>query len=108
VFGQVALKKAGRPPGTGTAIQLIDPNAVQIRSGVPLPPSQRDGSGGPSMALLKRMAQGDMVLLPQRQARTMLKTARLAGVKMVSRRMSHDPEAVALHGADVHGVWRLS
>lgn len=108
VFGQISAKKAGRPAGSGTPLQYIDAAAVQIRSGVPLPPSLRDGAGGPSMALLKRMTKGDSVLLPQRQARTMLKTARQAGVKMVARSMAHDPEAVKLHGSDVHGVWRLS
>lgn len=107
VFGQVAPSPRGRKPGT--VAQPIDVNAVEIRKGVPLPPSVT-GSGGvsASAALLDKMGKGDSVVLPGPQARTLVSTARKLGVKAQLRSLKHDAAAVAKHGDDVAGVWRMS
>lgn len=54
------------------------------------------------------MSKGHSVVLPGRHARTLVAAARKAGVKVLMRKLSHDAAAVAKHGEDVAGVWRLS
>lgn len=107
VFGQAAPSGRGRKPGT--VAQPIDVDAVEIRKGVPLPPSVT-GSGGvsASAALLAKMAKGDSVVLPGPQARTLISTARKLGIKAQLRTLRHDAAAVAKHGEDAAGVWRMS
>lgn len=107
VFGQAAPGKPGRK--AGAVVTPIDVDAVEIRRGVPLPPSVT-GSGGVSASamLLSKMAKGDSVVLAGPQARTLVSTASKLGIKAQLRSLKHDAAAVAKHGEDVVGVWRMS
>lgn len=107
VFGQAAPAAVrGRKPGT--VAQPIDVDAVEIRKGVPLPPSIT-GTGGvsASAALLAKMSKGDSVVLPGPQARTLVSTARKLGIKAQLRSMKHDAALVARHGEEVAGGLEL-
>lgn len=108
VFGQLrTASKLGRP--AGVARMPIDLHAVQIRSDVPVPPPAGPTSGYSACRdLLAKMGKGHSVLLAGRQARSLVSAARKIGIKVVARKMGHDAAAVAQHGADVTGVWRLS
>lgn len=87
-FGQAA--KSGRKPA------LLDPAAVVIRSGVPMPPIG-NRTGGTYIALWERMAAGDMVELPDRAAHGLITHVKKLGGKAAIRRLT----------AGTKGVWRL-
>jgi len=78
---------------------LLDPAAVAIKKDVPIPPSALGTRGVDRYrALLDRMAPGDCVELPWKQAEALVSKARKLGVKVTKRRISDD----------VLGVWRLT
>lgn len=94
-LGQRAKDEARK---TRAAPEKLDPLAVPIRKGVPLPST----NGGPGsvpryIQLAQRMEPGDSVELNERAAKTLANLARKAGMKMTVRRL---PEGK-------FGVWHL-
>lgn len=67
----------------------IDVDAVQIRSGVPVPPPATGSNAmSPYAALLARMQPGDMVELPYRQGYGLLSMAKKLGIKVTRRTLA--------------------
>ena len=88
-------KPKRRPEG----VPALDPAAVQIQSGEPMPRRVRGGSGGGRAgALLARMAPGDSVVVLHVHARSLIARARKLGIKAELRKLSDEQS----------GVWRLS
>jgi len=78
---------------------VLDPAAVVIKKGVPLPPASRGAAGLDRYgALLKRMEPGYCAELTEKQAKSLLARARKLGVKVTTRVL---PDGK-------HGVWRLA
>ena len=75
----------------------IDPAAVAIKRGVPIPPAEFGvGVESPYVVLLKRMQAGDMVELPYRQAYGLISMAKKLKIGITRRKL----------GADTFGIWR--
>ena len=91
---------AAKPKRTHSPAQPMDPDAVVIRSGVPVAPSLRGGSPGFNRALivLQRMKSGDMVEVAHRHANSLAAQAKTAGIKIAKRKLSEETS----------GVWRLA
>lgn len=90
-----AAKPKRRSP---TITDPIDPRAVVVRKGVPIPPHQRSHGAGTYSALMERMTKGDMVELPHTKAKSLYSWATANGIKASTRRLTDDTS----------GVWRLS
>lgn len=88
-----ALAKSNKPARAPR--QVLDPLAVQIKSGVPLP--ERRQANSTYAELWQRMKPGDMVELPIRNANGLIAHAKKLGAKAAIRRL----------GGGVSGVWRL-
>lgn len=93
VFG--AAGKTRKPPAR---VDPIDPGTIAIRKGVPLPRHPRSSGGGTYGVLMSRMAAGDMVELPNTQAKSLYSWATANGIKASTRRLTEGTS----------GVWRLS
>ena len=80
-------------------VPAIDIDALQVRSGIPLPPSTTGRGTGFSVyaAVLEKMKAGDSVELLPVQARSLVSYAKKQGVKVAVRRLSETAT----------GVWRL-
>ena len=76
---------------------MVDLTTVPIRSGVPVPISGKRNTLG-VMDLINRMQPGDMVELPKTQADSLVRMARVKGVKTCRRLLS----------ATLVRVWRIS
>lgn len=88
-----ALGQSSKPKRTAV---VLDPAAVVIRSGVPVPPVVTNGSGVYT-ALWQRMKAGDMVELPDRTAHGLVAHVKKHRGKVSVRRLT----------AGTKGVWRL-
>lgn len=76
-----------------------DPAKVTIRKGVPLPAVATGPNAiGAYKEILDGMKKGDSVVLTLRQAKSMVSSAKKAGIKVAMRRT----------GDDEAGVWRQS
>ena len=75
----------------------LNPSAVVIKKGVPLPPRIR-GLGDRYGILLGRMEPGDYVELTEKRAKSMARRARVLGIPVTARKLDN--------GA--MGVWRLA
>lgn len=95
VFGAASPKRKRLPPTTSAT---LDPGAVVIRKGVPIPPNRRNASASIYSALMDRMAKGDMVELPHRNAKSLYSWANTNRIKAITRRLTDETS----------GVWRLS
>ena len=113
-IGDEAESPAAKPPGAANSVfdvarkaarkprvlvPAIDIDTLQVRSGVPLPPSTVGGGAGISRyaAVLAKMNTGDSVELLPVQARSLVSYAKKQGVKVAVRRLSETAT----------GVWRL-
>lgn len=75
----------------------VDSAAVNIESGVPLPPSPT-GTVSPWPAVYARMAKGDMVRLTKRQATSFMSWGKKYKASLARRTL----------GSDSAGVWRTA
>ncbi len=75
-----------------------DLSAVEIRSGVPVPPARTGPHTSTFAQLLERMQPGDMVELNPRQAQSMKSRARSLGIEVTLRKLENGQV----------GVWRQS
>lgn len=91
VFALGAKAKPRRAPAA-----RLDPSAIQIRSGAPIPEKE---AGGPSayIELLGRMKPGDMVELTDKQMYAMVRHAKRTGVQITRRRLD----------SGLYGIWRM-
>lgn len=91
--------EAGKMAKAQRATAVLNPLAVTIKKGVPLPPSQAPGRGiDRYAALLDRMGEGDCVELLPGQANALAAKAKKLGISVAKRRVS-----------ETHiGVWRLA
>lgn len=100
-LGQAA-KPADPPAPKRAAPDVFDPDAIEIKTDVPLPPVHNARSvASQYAALYQRMAPGAMVELPQRQAKAFGAWAKKlpdGKAKLALRKL----------GKDSFGVWRLS
>jgi hypothetical protein len=90
VFDTAAPAKAKREP-------RIDPAAVRVERGVPLPPSPT-GCVSPWPAVYARMVKGDMVRLTKRQAGSFMSWGKKHKGSLARRTLD----------ADSAGVWRTA
>ena len=90
VFDTGAPAKTRREP-------RIDPTAVKVERGVPLPPSPT-GCVSPWPAVYARMAKGDMVRLTKRQATSFMSWGKKFKASLARRTL----------GPDSAGVWRTT
>ena len=101
VFEAGSLAKAAqaaKPARAARAADPLDPLAVAIKPGVPLPVAARGGVAVDRYGqLLDRMKPGDMVELPERQAKSLKSRATKGGHKAAIRRL----------GPALFGVWLL-
>ncbi len=76
----------------------LDPAAVVVRQGVPIPENPRGaGSASPYKALLDKMGSGDSVQLIETHAKSLVAYAKKMGVKVALRKL----------GDGLAGVWRV-
>lgn len=75
----------------------VDVDAIQIRSGVPIPEATRGTQGSKYKVLLDKMKPGDSVVLPNKAALSLVAAAKKLGVKTANR----------LLGDGQRGVWKL-
>lgn len=85
---------AVKPKRTRGAADALDPTAIQIESGVPIPPNRRGADSSPYQALLDKMQPGDCVRLTRRQVFSLASFARDRKVKMSLRKLG-DVRALA-------------
>lgn len=78
--------------------ERVNPDTVQIISGVPLPPNVRASTANSYGALLRKMQPGDHVALTERCAKSMASHARGLGIKVALRKLE----------TGRFGVWRLA
>lgn len=91
-----ALGRQAKPAAAARGPR-IDPTAVAIKRGVPIPPAEvGTGAESPYAVLLQRMQDGDMVELPYRQAYGLISMAKKLKVGITRRKL----------GADTFGIWR--
>jgi hypothetical protein len=98
--GGVPAKPApAAPHRTRRASAPLDPDAVAIRAGVPIPPRSSNPVGrSVYLTLLERMKPGDMVELTRKQAASLKARAKESGIRITVRRL----------GEDVTGIWRVA
>lgn len=93
-----SIFEAGTAAKRKRAPMAPPPRDVEILSGIPIPPAVRDkGRSDVYGDLIRRMKDGDMVLLEQTQARTMRSRAKKLGVE-VTLRVAENNKV---------GVWRV-
>lgn len=93
-----SIFEAGRAAKPKRAPMAPPPIDVKILSGIPIPPTVRDkGRSDVYGDLIRRMKDGDMVLLNPAQARTMRGRAKKLGVE-VTLRVAENNKV---------GVWRI-
>jgi hypothetical protein len=110
VIRSLAKPGAGKPDGVRNSVfdtsappkakrdyARVDPTALKIESGVPLPPSP-SGTVSPWPSVYARMAKGDMVRLTKRQATSFLSWGKKYEANLARRTL----------GADSAGVWRTA
>lgn len=97
---EAKAQAAAQPKDRKRAVKhLLDPEAVPIKQGVPLPITKGGrGSEARYAALAQRMGIGDCVELTERHGKTLASEARKRGMKMATRRLPNGQL----------GVWRLS
>ena len=88
-------KPAAKAPIPRPRVKL---DAIEIISGVPLPPNLRGAQDNAYGALLAKMQPGDHVALPERNAKSMASHARGLGIKVATRKL--------VDGR--FGVWRVA
>lgn len=102
IFDTSANREASAPAGTSVPFpkarrqppRRLDPNAVQVEAGVPIP--VRGVERSPYAALAARMTIGDMVRLPTAQSNGLIAFFK-------SRELPHVRRKVA---NGIYGVWR--
>lgn len=78
--------------------EAFDPLAIEIRKGVPMPPSTTGKDAGtPLLQLLQRLQPGDSVVVSHKLGKALLNAGRRAKIPVATRLLS-DTEM---------GVWRL-
>ena len=90
------IAKNAPKPARKLAVRL-NPAAVVVREGVPLPENPRAGGVSPYKLLLDKRRAGDSVELKSAHAKSLVKCANKAGIKVAVRAL----------GDGVSGVWRL-
>lgn len=91
-----AAGEAAKPPRK--AAPPLDPTAVKIKKGVPIPSHVHFTRGSAAVDLLNRMEKGDSCELPTLQARNVKAQATKMKIQVALRKL----------GDDLYGVWRLS
>lgn len=90
--------EAGKMAKPARTVSFIDPNAVTIKKGVPIPPCTAGPNAGDRYGkLLDRMGKGDCVELTEKQSKSLLARGRKLGVKLTVRNL----------GSGVFCVWRV-
>jgi len=91
-------KGASEPAKPARASSALDPDAIAIMRGVPIPPATRfSENANAALTLLQRMQPGDMVQVNKSHGNTLIAQAAKSKIKIVKRKL----------GADAVGVWRV-
>lgn len=91
--GQAAKPRRKSPVG------LIDPDAIEVKTGVPIPPRRKEAGPSPYAKLFERMPVGSMVELPRVRANGFMGWAKKHADGQLVRRVLRP---------DVAGVWKVA